>query len=99
MGELVSHRLGNIALIGFLRTLLGSEPERFPILLSKVLYNGVHGGDFLSSAEIALVSVEVDRLKEIHAVLEDHEPLIRHFEEQMCQLVQAARDVGKPIAF
>lgn len=99
MGQLVSHRLGNIALIGFLRTLLASDPTRFPVLLTKVLYDGTHAGDFLSSADVDLVSVEVDRLKEVHAVAESDEDLIRNFEHQMCQLVQAAQSVGKPIAF
>jgi len=98
-GELVSHRLGNIALIEFLRTLLAAEPSRFPILLAKVLYNGVHCGDFLSCADVDLLSVEVDRLKEVHAVQAIDEPHIRNFERQMRELVQAAQSVGKPIAF
>jgi hypothetical protein len=99
MGHLVSHRLGNIALIGFLRTLLASDPTRFPILLTRVLYDGTHAGDFLSSADVELVSVEVKRLNEVHAVRESDEDLIRNFERQMRQLVQAAQSVGKPIAF
>ena len=98
-GELVYHRLGNITLIGFLRELLATEPHRFPILLTKVLYNGVHSGDFLSSAEVGFLSIEVDRLKEVHAVEDSDEPFVRHFELQMRELVQAARSVGKPIAF
>ena len=98
-GELVSHRLGNITLIEFLRSLLATEPARFPILLAKVLYNGVHGGDFLSSADVDLVSIEVDRLKEVHAAQASDEPFVRNFERQMRELVQAAQSVGKPIAF
>jgi len=98
-GELVSHRLGNITLITFLRELLSTQPQRFPILLSKVLYNGVHCGDFLSSAEVGLLAIEVERLKEIHAVQESDEPFVRHFELQMRELAEAAQSVGKPIAF
>lgn len=98
-GELVSYRLGNITLIGFLRSLLAVEPGRFPILLAKVLYNGVHSGDFLSSADVDLVSIEIDRLKEVHAVQDSDEPFIRNFERQMRELIQAAQRVGKPIAF
>jgi hypothetical protein len=91
--------LGNITLIGFLRSLLAVEPGRFPILLAKVLYNGVHSGDFLSSADVDLVSIEIDRLKEVHAVQDSDEPFIRNFERQMRELIQAAQRVGKPIAF
>ncbi len=98
-GQLVSHRLGNIALITFLRELLAKEPLGFPILLTKVLYNGVHGGDFLSPTDVDLVRFEVERLKEVHAVDDGDEPFIREFELQMRQLVQAAQSVGKPIAF
>ena len=98
-GELVWHRLGNITLITFLRELLSTQPQRFPILLSKVLYNGVHCGDFLTSAEVGLLAIEVERLKEIHAVQESDEPFVRHFELQMRELAEAAQSVGKPIAF
>jgi len=95
-GKLVSHRLGNIALIGFLRELLAREPERVPILLKKVLYDGTHGGDFLSPADVGLVAIEVDRLKDVHAIQNGEEDLVRHFEDQ---LVHASQSVGKPIAF
>ncbi len=68
-------------------------------MLSKVLYNGVHCGDFLSVADVDLLSIEVERLKEVHAVDGSDEPFVRQFELQMGQLVQASQSVGKPIAF
>ena len=44
MGELVSHRLGNFALIGWLREILSKTPSHFPVLLTKVLYDAGHAG-------------------------------------------------------
>jgi hypothetical protein len=37
LGRLVSHRLGNMAGIAFLRTLFNQQPERFPVLLRRRL--------------------------------------------------------------
>jgi len=37
MGELVSHRLGNVALIGVLRERLSRRPDAFPVILTKVV--------------------------------------------------------------
>src|SRR5437773_8809051 len=45
-GIFIHHRIGNIALVGLLREELRRESNKFPILLEKVLYNGVHAGDY-----------------------------------------------------
>jgi hypothetical protein len=99
MGELVSHRLGNIALIGFLRALLSETPERFPVLLTKVIYDGTHCCDFLTLCEVNAVGAELGLLQAVHANELDYENLIRQFERQMLELVAAAQLVGKPIVF
>ena len=52
MGELVSHRLGSVSFIGFLRGFFSQTPHRFPVLLDKVLYDGTHAGDHLTAEEI-----------------------------------------------
>jgi hypothetical protein len=98
LGELISRRLGNIALIGFLRELLAETPERFPILLAKVLYDGGHSGDYLTLDEVDYLATEIELLKGIHRSGTD-DSLIRHFELQMSELVEASRSVRKPIAF
>ena len=64
IGCLVSHRLGNISSIGFLRELFQETPERFPTLLSKVVYNGSHGGDELMLADVEAVAVEMPAVHE-----------------------------------
>jgi hypothetical protein len=38
-----------------------NTPERFPVLLANVLYNGTHGGDYLALEDVKAVAVEVAR--------------------------------------
>lgn len=99
---LVERWLGNMSLIGSIRDLisqLSSDPaQEYPVLWSKVIYDGSHSGDFLTSGAVQQLSDEVDRLKRI----EDHQvdtialiELLRKLEE----LVQASGSVNKPISF
>ena len=99
MGELVFHRLGNISLIAFLREILSKTPERFPVLLAKVLYDGTHGGDYLGLEEVSAVAAEVAALRAVGDTQPHNEALIRGFERQMSELVEAAQRLAKPIAF
>jgi len=98
-GELVSHRLGNIALIGFLRALLQNTPERFPTLLSKVLYNGTHICDVINLPDVELLAGEMPAVHALHCGDAEEEVLLRNFEKQMTDLIQAAKSAGKPIVF
>ena len=56
-GYLLSFFLGNVTRVkklrGFLRGLQGTSGPRFPILLEKVLYEGTHTGDWISSKAAA----------------------------------------------
>ena len=83
MGELVFHRLGNISLM----------------LLAKVLYDGTHGGDYLGLEEVSAVAAEVAALRAVSDTQPHNEALIRGFERQMSELVEAAQRLAKPIAF
>jgi hypothetical protein len=99
LGQLISHRLGNIALIAFLRGLFEQTPERFPALLSKVVYNGVHGGDTLNLADVEALAAEMSPLHTLHCADASEEGFLRNFEMQMLELIQAAVSVRKPIVF
>jgi hypothetical protein len=99
MGELVSHRLGNLTLIAFLRGLLAERPAQFPILVTKVICDGTHAGDHLTLDEVDRLAGEVELLKNVRGDARSEEELIRQFERQMSELVQAARHIRKPIAF
>ena len=50
-GVLLHHRLGNMALVGLVRSELRQDELKFPVLLTKVLYNGTHAGDYLTSTQ------------------------------------------------
>jgi hypothetical protein len=99
MGELISHRLGNFALIGLLRERLAETRERFPLLLTQVLYDFGHAGDHLTPDQVRNVATEVEILKTVRGRGAHEEALIRHFEGQMLELVEASLRVGKPIEF
>src|SRR6185436_14322396 len=45
-GILLHHRIGNVAMVGLLRTELAREPEKFPLILKQILYSGTHSGDY-----------------------------------------------------
>jgi len=99
LGQLVSHRLGNIARIGFLRRRFQESPDQFPTLLSKVAYSGTHCGDILTLSDIEQVATEMPALHTLHGSGDSDEALLREFERQMLELIQAARRVSKPIVF
>jgi hypothetical protein len=96
---LVQHRIGNIALVAELRAALQATPERFPMLLSRVLYNGTHCGDFIPTAEVPKLCREVEGLAGCRCAEPQMEQFMREFEGQMRQLVGASLAVGKPIVF
>jgi hypothetical protein len=98
-GLLSAHRIGNIALVAALRSELQRRPEQFPLLLSRVLYNGVHAGDFIAAAEVPRLCPEVAALAELHSPDPAMEQFLRDFAAQMAELVESAQRVGKPISF
>lgn len=98
-GWLVSHRLGNIARVGILRERFLETPERFPTLISKVVYDGTHAGDFLTRSDVELVAAEMMAVHDLHGSDDLDESILREFESQMLDLVRGARSVSKPIVF
>ena len=98
-GRLVQHHIGNIALVGSLRSELQRDPDRFPLILERVIYNGVHGDDFIPAAEVPRLAAEVEALAGVRCADPNVEPYMRAFAAQMCDLVSASRAVNKPIVF
>lgn len=99
MCELVSHRLGNAARVGFLRSLLSNSAATFPVLLTKVLFDGTHAGDSLDVNDIERLAPEITHLSAVHGPDRNGEEIIRRFQTQMTELVQAAQRVKRPIVF
>src|SRR5215510_2569577 len=58
-GTLLNNRLGNISQVALLRGELQRESTSFSILLTKVIYNGIHAGDYLTLNDIADVEAEL----------------------------------------
>lgn len=98
-GYLLSHYIGNIALVASLRAELGRWPDQFPMLLSRVIYNGVHAGDYIPAEQVSQLLPELAKLADVHCTEPDMEQFMRRFELQMRELVDAALRVEKAIVF
>jgi hypothetical protein len=100
---LIEHWLGNVSLIGSIRALLqqySSDPEReYPVLWSKVIYDGSHSGDYLTSDAVRQMSDEIVRLSSMeHLPTLDITPLVELL-RKLDDLVRASQSVNKPISF
>lgn len=98
-GQALLHYIGNIALVAFLRGELGKAGDAFPLILGKVIYDGMHGGDYLSVRDVERVRDEVARLQTLHGDSPEEEKYLREFEHQMRELVECSLKMGKPIVF
>jgi hypothetical protein len=98
-GQLILHRIGNIALVAMLRMELQRMRDRFPLLLGRVLYNGVHCGDFLAVEKLPELRREITALAEIYCADQETANYVRGFTAQMSELMDCAMRVGKPIVF
>lgn len=98
-GILVQQYIGNIATVGFLRAKLSEQARQFPFILSRVIYNGVHGGDCITVDEIDRLDSEVQALRRFHSRDRDDEAYLRRFEAQLTALIHASQIVNKPIVF
>jgi hypothetical protein len=99
LGVLMHRRIGNIALVEALGDELRQQAERFPLLLSKVLQNGTHCGDFIPVGQVDQLRPEVDALTSLRCARPQRIAAVREFAQQMRDLIGCALAVGKPIAF
>lgn len=98
-GVALHHRLGNGALIGLFRELLRAHADRLSILFAKVIYSGVHAGDFLGLGDVERLGAEVSLLAEVRVDERRNERFLRHFEGQLRELVACSLSLRKPISF
>lgn len=102
---LVNSRLGNMSDIDFIKSVvkqLSSEPEKeYPILWSKVIYNGIHASDFLLPEQAVTLGAELKRLRlqPLPQLKEGYVAYWLRFVSTLEELVEASRTVGKPISF
>ncbi|HTL29605.1 MAG TPA: hypothetical protein VL282_10295 [Tepidisphaeraceae bacterium] len=65
-GQLLHHRLGNIALIALFREILNPLAEQLPVIVNKVIYSGTHCGDYLNAADVEQLNAELGVLAGVH---------------------------------
>lgn len=93
------HYIGNIALVAFLRETLQQKADQFPTILSAVIYNGIHAGDYLTLEQVEMVREELKQLPSVTFGSEEKQKYLNAFREQMTELVDCALALQKPIAF
>jgi hypothetical protein len=98
-GQLLHHYVGNISLIGLFRQLLLPMVDRIPIITTKVIYSGTHCGDRLALDEVTRLAEEINVLSQVHGENLRDEQFLRHFEQQLRELVECSLRVRKPIVF
>ena len=97
--RILHHRLGNVATVEFLRNELSAAADLFPVLLSRVLYDGTHCGDSLDRATVAKLTPELDRLDGFACADPTNQGLLDTFAAEMRELVAASDRTGRPIDF
>jgi len=98
-GILLSHRLGNLALVGVIRDTLARTPDLYPILLDRVVYSGSHTGDSLGIDLFEQLSGELDALARAQTREPAEAECLRSFGTQVRDLLEAGRRLNRPIVF
>lgn len=99
-GYLLTVFLGNIGFVRRLRELVthmqGKPGPQFPTLLKRVIYDGTHTGDWITSEKAKQLLQEVDIILHSRDILSETE---LEFFTNVRNLCQASIETGSPIAF
>jgi hypothetical protein len=98
-GILLHHRIGNLAQVTLLRGELSRDATAFSVLLDKVLYSGMHAGNYLLPNELGDVAFVLEGLDRLVCSTPTNQEYVDFFRMQMGELLEAASLVGKPISF
>ena len=94
-GYLVRKWLGNMALVAHVRHFLESNsPTRFPLLRTRVVYSGIHAGDWIAAQDAPEL---LDEVRKLLGCTKD--PLIIQFTNDLIELADASIATGNPIVF
>lgn len=97
-GMFIRAWIGNIAGVRHIREWVkGIETQigtQFPILMEKVVYSGIHAGDWLRSEQTKLMAQELEVLRPM--IQDDYH---QEFVKTMQQLYEASITTGNPIVF
>lgn len=98
-GVLLHHYIGDTTVVSMLHQELSSQSDDFPIILSKVVYSGLHSGDFLTAAQVFDLQTEISRLRVFRCSNSESQRAMDRFCSQMDELAKCALAVKKPIVF
>ena len=98
-GILTGFYVGNATLVEELWEELANESNKFPILMSKELYDGTHCGDFLIKSDVIKLKAELKKLSKFRCRDFEIQEYMQKFQQRMSNIVDCALSVGKPIAF
>lgn len=94
-GCLIEKRLGNIAMVTYVRGFLEeNSPNSFPLLLKRVVYSGAHSGDWIAAIEAPQLLAETRRLQGLTI---DRDVVV--FANHLIELADASIATGNPIVF
>ena len=97
-GELVAIRLGNMSRIAAVRSDIESiertSRDRFPIVLEKVVYDGIHSSDHIPVSEVPQLQNEINMLR---SYIRDE--YLSDFVDSMAKLCDASLRTRNPIVF
>ena len=88
-------RFGNIALISALREEIGRIAGPQSLLYTKVVHSGSHSGDFIPTTQLARLSEDISAIRKSNK----QSPELRHFLEDLEELIRVALYERNPIAF
>ncbi len=100
-------QLGSMGGIEFIRESLAQavpRPDRhFPVLWSKVIYDGAHCGDHLKLGDVVRLRDELRRLRKVDfsglSLKSENASYLKQFQSILTAIVRTALRVQKPIAF
>ena len=96
--EACHERIGNIGLVAILREEIASAfGHKSSLLSTRVVYNGIHAGDFIAAGEIENLSQEIEALD--RATQTKRSEHLVCFLAQMRSLITAASREGTGICF
>jgi hypothetical protein len=98
-GMIAGDYLGNAGYIACLVAAVWSQRKLFPILVSKVIYDGTHCGDYLSLRDVSKLAVELDRLKSLRTGDKSLDKNLQLLRRKLEKLVTMSLKIKKPIAF
>lgn len=94
--------LGNISLVDYIdrsiRERVPNAERKYPVLMSKVIFNGGHTGDYLTVEEVKALKKEITEVRGVN-FSSNATQHIRKFLSKLEKIADASLRIRKPMAF